>query len=227
MNVFTKLKKLEQDCTRNYLLENRKKIKNEEVLQTYKKQVTLLRMLIRVKEEKWEASMSESARNYFRDALELGIAETAEKYKTSKGAVRKMLCVRSKEFENKIGTTTLTLIEQGKTEEATILFKQSWGIFKLEDVFLADLLNSLEIDRVKDGDYVELQECKNELKFLKLYSKSMLKEQESSIDMKKVYSLLNLLQSNTIVYTEEKLLLIQFMTGSITYSELIKKLNEQ
>ena len=55
----------------------------------------------------------------------------------------------------------------------------------------------------------------------------MLKEQESSIDMKKVYSLLNLLQSNTIVYTEEKLLLIQFMTGSITYSELIKKLNEQ
>lgn len=226
MNIFNRLKKLEQEYTRKYLLENRKKVKDENKLNAYKKQVALLRMLIRVKEEKWEASMTEHARNYLRDALELGIAGAAEKYETSKGAVRKMLCVRSKEFENKIGKTTLALIEQGKTEEATILFKQSWGLFKLDDVFLKDLLSNLELARVKDGTYVDLRECKSELKFLKLYSTSMLKEQQGNIDMQKVYSILKLIESDTTVYVEDKLLLIEFMTGGITYSEMLKKLEE-
>ena len=197
---------------------------NEDEIALKKKQLGMVVMLLKLIDEKWD--IADKSKAYLKDALEMNIEDVAKKYDTTENAVRKMLSVRAKEFEKKIGYSTLQSIEQGKIDAAMLQFKQSWGLMTTDDLFSDYFLKELKVTSVADASIIQLSQCTEELKLLRLHCKDMIEKQIAGVDKEKVRSIFKLLTGDSSVYTVEKGLLLDFFTGVISYGELLKALKE-
>lgn len=222
MNIFKELIKLKEEYADK--LKQAKWGGYEEEIKKYKEQLNMIVMLLKVKEEKWE--ITAKAREQVDYILDNGIKKAMDKFGKNEEALRKLFTRYSNKFEEKVGKTTIPLIKQGRIEEALLQFKMSWGILNLNDLFVSDLWNKLDEKKMQNDIKVKLSDCKDELKLLRLYSKSMLAEQMKGVDENNLYGLLKFLNSETTVYNREKMLIMQFLNGEVSYSELLQQLKE-
>lgn len=222
MNIFKELIKLKEEYADK--LKQAKWGGYEEEIKKYKEQLNMIVMLLKVKEEKWE--ITAKAREQVDYILDNGIKKAMDKFGKNEEALRKLFTRYSNKFEEKVGKTTIPLIKQGRIEEALLQFKMSWGILNLNDLFVSDLWNKLDEKKMQNDIKVKLSDCKDELKLLRLYSKSMLAEQMKGVDENNLYGLLKFLNSETTVYNREKMLIMQFLNGEVPYSELLQQLKE-
>ena len=222
MNIFKELIKLKEEYADK--LKQAKWGGYEEEIKKYKEQLNMIVMLLKVKEEKWE--ITAKAREQVDYILDNGIKKAMDKFGKNEEALRKLFTRYSNKFEEKVGKTTIPLIKQGRIEEALLQFKMSWGILNLNDLFVSDLWNKLDKKKMQNDIKVKLSDCKDELKLLRLYSKSMLAEQMKGVDENNLYGLLKFLNSETTVYNREKMLIMQFLNGEVPYSELLQQLKE-
>lgn len=222
MSVFQEIIKLKEEYKKE--LEQAKWRVDKESINDYQERLNFINMLLRVKEEKWH--LTDKARKELDLILSKGISAAATELGKKPTTVSKLLYRRSEEFRKLIGVTTLDLLRKGNTKGALLQFKRSWGIIKLSDLFMPDLWSRLDQQKLKDDIKVELLDCKEELKLLKLYSMATFNEQLGNVDMNKIYGLLIFLESTNIAYHTERSLFLQYLSGELSYNDFIQELKK-
>lgn len=129
----------------------------------------------------------------------LGITEAA--YKSTLQYVAKRL-------SEKVGESTLILLEEGKEVEALTNYRVSRGIYSLENLVYSSEQLVQEISETYTPKFgvMELKECEAELDYLRSLTKQGIEERKKKkgVDEKRMNFLLYILFEDTTRYAEEK-----------------------
>lgn len=126
-------------------------------------------------------------------------------------------------FENKIGSHTLKLIEQGCIDEARAAFYIGTGQLKLEELVTEQCVVELPEPLY---DIFSLAECEQELRVLRLISKATLASYMESVDDEKMAYLMYLLKGNSKKAALFRPYLVALLAGDLNEQDLIEMEND-
>lgn len=127
----------------------------------------------------------------------------------------------SKAVEAKIGENTIKLISEGRLDEALLQYQVGVGEISLENHVLSDVLEVYP--KSQNSLYTRIEECKEELDFLRLYSKSMMHERMGRLDADRLAFIRYILTNPDGRYVMYRRLLIEYMLGYIDYDYLVSE----
>lgn len=129
------------------------------------------------------------------------------------GSVRASLTYFSNTLAEAIGKNTIDLIIDGQVESALLQFRTSTNHIKL-----GELVPSQILDLVPEGEYKGqlLEECKQELIFIKALSFNGLNSKISKLDKDKLALIIRIMSSADDTYSKERLVLYKYINNEIT-----------
>lgn len=100
----------------------------------------------------------------------------------------------TKQFRQKIGENTVSLLQQGFPYEARASYETHTGKLKMENLIMSDL-----VDALPDEEYFpySLEECKYELRVLYQYSKKKMESVIGKADLKKLAYIRHLIEGSS------------------------------
>ena len=118
----------------------------------------------------------------------------------------------------KIGENTVELILEGKIEEAKALFYFRSGQLKLRN-FIVD--SALPIIPPPAYMNTSIKECETELRFLRVYTESMLDKRVDAIDTDKLAFLRYVLEGDNPKLTEERVELMELLKSKVDVDQYL------
>ncbi len=123
----------------------------------------------------------------------------------------------------KIGRNTIDLIIEGRLDEAKAEFYFRTGQLKIRNYIIDSALTE-----VPEPEYItlDIEDCKKELSFLRLYSQSLLDSRVELLDKEKLAYIRYILEGDNPKLSEQRLLLMKMLSCQIKVEDFIKEVKE-
>lgn len=223
--IFTKI----YDSLSDVVMEIKERsLKGQDVEDCEKKKQALVRVLKHaLQDDSWlsHKTSREKVRYFIHNGCDYD--KTMEHFKAkSRNSVESSMSVFGKKFAEAIGVDTVDLIVNGFVEEAMKQFDQMTQKVDSSDIYLKGVSKLLPKPKNK---YFLLEDCKEELKLLRLLTTSFLEQHTKRFDEEKIAYLLYVLVSSEKGVGKERSVLQDLLKGE--YSQDTKgnslTLNEQ
>lgn len=136
-------------------------------------------------------------------------------------SAKESISYANKKAKEKIGSKTIDMILAGRVKEARLEFYSRTNRLKFSN-YLVDAVAELLPDPVCDNP-PDIEECKEELDFLRMYSQAVIQEQIKQLDISKLAYLRYILEGGNSKYSTERSYLIDLLAGKIDTDNLISK----
>ena len=166
--------------------------------------------LTRVKTKKKISFFIKSGYDYGALCEEFGVS-----YESAKNAVK----WASKQLRRKIGKDTIKLIRSGFIEEARVAFCVGSGKISRENLFLADMVDSLPESKYSAA--YDLQDCLSELVYLRKISLDYIEKLAKKVDKHKLAYLLSLIEGSSRKATWLRPYIIDMLMGYMKIEDLL------
>ena len=136
-------------------------------------------------------------------------------YESAKNAVK----WASKQLRRKIGKDTLKLIRNDFIEEARVAFYVGSGKISRENLFLADMVDSLPESKYSAA--YDLQDCLSELVYLRKISLSYIDNHAEKVNLNKLAYLLSLIEGSSKKAVWLRPYIVSMLQGNMKIEDLL------
>ena len=136
-------------------------------------------------------------------------------YESAKNAVK----WASKQLRRKIGKDTLKLIRNDFIEEARVAFYVGSGKISRENLFLADMVDSLPESKYSAA--YDLQDCLSELVYLRKISLSYIDSHAEKVNLNKLAYLLSLIEGSSKKAVWLRPYIVSMLQGNMKIEDLL------
>lgn len=205
-----------------------KSLRGQDVEDCEKKKQALVRVLkYALQDDSWLSH--KTSREKVRYFIQYGCdyEQTMKHFQAkSRNSVESSMSVFGKKFAETIGVDTVDLILAGHVEEAMKQFNQMTKKVDSSDIYLKGVMRLLPKPKKK---YFPLEDCKEELKLLRLLTTSFLEQHTKQFDENKIAYLLYILASSEKGIGIERSVLQDLLKGEYSQNKYgnILTLNEQ
>lgn len=198
-------------------LRNYKDVDAKRYAKATRKLEALTEILTYIKSGGWATTKKSCDRLLY--AMKNGTSAAAKYFETTEDSINASLSQYSKSIRKLIGADTLELILNGDVEEGIIQFHCCSGTVTLEKLLLDNPI--LQIPKYcSDPMKYKIEDCKTELQFLNKYLDSRFRRELEMCDPDKLAYLRCLINNGTVsVY--DRAMLVKYLSGHITYDELL------
>lgn len=136
-------------------------------------------------------------------------------YESAKNAVK----WASKQLRRKIGKDTLKLIRNNFIEEARVAFYVGSGKISRENLFLADMVDSLPESKYSAA--YDLQDCLSELVYLRKISLNYIDKHAEKVNLNKLAYLLSLIEGSSKKAVWLRPYIVSMLQGNMKIEDLL------
>lgn len=182
----------------------------QDLLKEITEYVNSMEWLSRVKTKEKISFFIKSGYDYGALCEEFGVS-----YESAKNAVK----WASKQLRRKIGKDTIKLIRSGFIEEARVAFYVGSGKISRENLFLADMVDSLPESKYSAA--YDLQDCLSELVYLRKISLSYIDKHAEKVNLNKLAYLISLIEGSSKKAVWLRPYIVSMLQGNMKIEDLL------
>ncbi len=149
--------------------------------------------------------------------------EFCNHFKITYEAAKVCISYANQKAIEKVGRNTIDLILEGRVEEARATFYFRTGQLKLRNYVIDSALSEIPNPQHMT---VDIEDCKKELSFLRLYSQALIDSRVELLDKEKLAYIRYILEGDNPKLSEQRLLLMKLLSCQIKVEDFINEVKE-
>lgn len=135
----------------------------------------------------------------------------ADEYDVSEDAIRTFVSYCNQKVKEKIGEDTIDLLLKGKRAVALVQYETLKGNYSIRNLYTQNIEDMLPSPKT---NAYRLEDCKDELEFLYIYSNEHMLKLYEKCDSKKLAHILSYLENSVVSEPYERFGVVRLLTGN-------------